>query len=233
VAALVVLLGLVVALLAVLVVGLLRSHAEILRELHDIQQRGGVVAARTTPDAITSRSDRADARVVDVAGTDPHGDPVQVGIIGAAHRTLIAFLSSGCLTCRHFWDAFGATTLPAGIRPVIVTRSAAGESPSALAALAPRDVPVVMSDEVWESYDAPVVPYFLLVDGSGRIVGEGAGSTWEQVRAMMLQALDDETMRRSGATGERDARIDDDLGAAGIGPGHPSLYGAPTGADDS
>jgi hypothetical protein len=225
--AVVVLLALVVALLAVLVVGLLRSHAEILRELHALKQGrvSAIDAPSLPPSAGPPLSERSDGRVIDIVGTDPAGDAIHVGVLGAPHRTLLAFLSSGCLTCRDLWQAFGTTRVPEGIRSVIVTRGPAEESPSGIAALAPAEVPVVMSAEAWSTYDVPVVPYFVLVDGSsGRIVGEGTGASWDQVRTMMSQALEDDAARRRGATGDRDARVDLDLAAAGIGPGHPSLH---------
>ena len=39
-----------------------------------------------------------------------------------------------------------------------------------------------MTSEAWDDYGVPVSPYFVLVDGpSGRVVGEGAGTSWEQV----------------------------------------------------
>jgi hypothetical protein len=224
VAALVVLLAIVVGLFALLVVGLLRSHAEILRELHDLQH-GTARAEQAAPPASAAVQGRAAPGVIDVVGTDPGGDSVHVGVVGARHRTLLAFLSSGCATCRTFWDELGHAELPRDIHPLIVTQGPEHESPSAIAALAPTNVSVVMSTEAWDSYDTPVVPYFMLVDGpTAQVVGEGAGATWDQVRRMMMQALGDDGMRRGGATGERDGRIDDELSAAGIGPGHPSLY---------
>jgi hypothetical protein len=73
----------------------------------------------------------------------------------------------------------------------------------------------------------------LAVDGSsGLVIGEGTGSSWEQVAGLLAQATGDiewsvgarqrRRRRRSGA--EREADIDAALLAAGIGPGDPRLH---------
>src|SRR5262245_15492843 len=129
--ALVVTLAVVVALLVVLVAGLLRSHAEILRTLHDAglahdpasdadaaprpRGRAGVAPAVPTSGPSPEASD--------VSGVTPSGDAVAIGVVGAPAPTLLAFLSSGCLTCREFWETFGDPGLdvPGGARLVVVT----------------------------------------------------------------------------------------------------------------
>jgi hypothetical protein len=87
-----------------------------------------------------------------------------------------------------------------------------------------------MSSQAWIDYEVPGSPYFLLIEG-GRVAGEGSGSTWQQVRALLGQASDDNAVRRSRrlATGGMNGRdradlVDRELSAAGIHPGHPSLY---------
>jgi len=256
---LVVLLALVVALLAVLVIGLLRSHAEILRRLHElgagiydgeegttVQPTQGVrtpVELRTRPGVPEPRSVEGmvatDAH--DITGLTPLGGAAVAGVVGTGHTTLLAFLSSGCGTCANFWQAFGdgaGTRLPGSdTRLVIVTKGPEAESVSAVAALAPPGITTIMSSEAYEDYSVPASPYFILVDGpSGRIFGEGAAGTWEQVATLLGQAaadaglaIDGSPLRRSAPDGrltgpERAARADADLLAAGIGPGHPSLY---------
>jgi hypothetical protein len=260
------LLGLVVALLAVLVVGLLRSHAEILRRLHelgagiyddeadsasagatqDASTTGGVrspVELRTRPGVPEPRS--AEGMVAtdahDIAGVTPLGSAAMAGVVGTSHTTLLAFLSSGCGTCADFWRAFGdgeGTRLPGrDTRLVIVTKGPEAESPSAVAALAPPGVTTLMSSEAYEQYSVPASPYFIMVDGStGRVLGEGAAGSWQQVAKLLGQAaadaglnIDGSPLQRSAPDGrmtgpERAARADDELMAAGIGPGHPSLY---------
>lgn len=258
---LVVLLGVVVALLAVLVVGLLRSHAEILRRLHELgagvydedetageesEGRGRGVTSRvelgerpeirTRPGVPEPRAEETGAH--DLAGVTPQGAAKAIGVVGTDHSTLLAFLSSGCGTCADFWRAFAegeADVLPGrDTRLVIVTKSPDAESPSEVAALAPEHHPTLMSSTAFEDYAVPVSPYFVLVDGpTGRIVGEGAAASWAQVANLLRQAAADAGMttegtpRRTGGRLDgpaREARADADLLAAGITPGHPSLY---------
>ena len=243
-----------VGFLGLLVAGLLRSHAEILRELHDLgvnldpdgpgRTAGSTGPARrrfeTQPGVPEPRD--ADTGAFDVAGTDPFGEAVSVAVVGTEHLTLLAFLSSTCLTCRGFWEDLGARGLavPGGARPVIVTKGLEAESESALRKLAPSGVTTVLSSDGWRDYAVPVAPYFVLVDGAGdHIIGEGAATSWEQVRNLMEQSLADAGLaaergrrvgsgpraaaaRRSGAA--REARIDAELRAAGIEPDDPSLY---------
>lgn len=249
-------LGLVVALLGVLVVGLLRSHAEILRALHDLgvnpgapaQPRRATSAAspvtrapRTVegvPEPRSASSELGDA--VDISGEVPGGGAAHVAITGVPHSTLLAFLSTGCATCGEFWAALADDELRAlagdGTRVVIVTQGTEHESEADVAELAPAGVTTVMSSAAWDDHDVPVSPYFLLVDGpSGRIVGEGAGTSWEQVVDLLGRAVADAGMAaRRGTTrrellggGARAARADRELAEAGIEPGDPSLYPEP------
>lgn len=246
-------LTLVVALLTLLVVGLLRSHGEILRRLHALD--GGTdpdTAAADVPVDFRVRPDLPQpgggevTRAPDLGGVGLTDDVVTISVGGVGHRTLIAFLSSNCLTCQAFWEAFAARSelgLPDDVRVVIVTKDAAEESRSALVRLAPAGVPLLMSSVAWAEYSVPGSPYFVLVDGATRRVrGEGTGLRWDQVRDLLTEAaadqrLDDASARGAGANGERtnEARIDRALTAAGITPGDPSLYqpaapGAETGA---
>jgi hypothetical protein len=213
-----------IVLLGLLVVGLLRSHAEILRRLHELgagldpDANAGV----TTPVAGPAPR-RSTATAFDVSGTSPTDEWVRIGVVGARRSTVLAFLSSGCLTCGNFWQSFGTTdrlAVPGGARLVVVTKSPDAESPSRIRELAPTAFPTVMSTEAWEAYKVPHTPYFVYVDGpSGRIVGEGSAQTWEQVVSLWSQALADDG---------GDARADRELLQAGIHPGHESLYPTPT-----
>ena len=60
----------------------------------------------------------------------------------------------------------------------------------------------------------------------GRVAGEGAASAWEQLTSLLRDALEDVELARRGGGQERTARMDRALAAAGIVPGHPSLYPA-------
>jgi len=236
----------VIALLALLVAGLLRSHAEILRALHDLgvgldPAAPGPVSTGVAPPTLAPH-EPGDTPGADVSGLTPAGDPIVIGVVGADHPTLLAFLSSGCTTCHGFWDALGdpALTVPGGARPVVVTMGDEAESRSAVANRARGPVPVVMSSEAWDAYSVPGSPYFVFVDGpTGRVVGQGTAPDWDQVVTLMTQAADDGALavtrtaqggrarraaRRHLDQAARETRADEALLAAGIGPGHPSLY---------
>ncbi len=233
----------VIVILTVLVAGLLRSHAEILRALHQLGAGSGAgvgpvpVAAPGRAPVREPAGPNGDV-IFDVSGSDPWGGQLHVGVGGTGRTTLLAFLSGGCTTCASFWDEFGRVggpALPAGIdRLVIVTRSLDRESPGEIAARAPRPdsgITVVMSTEAWGRYKVPVTPYFILIDGaSDRIAGEGAAQGWPQLESLLQRALVDGDMDVPGAPGARGqrGRADAALHAAGILPGHPSLAGRPT-----
>jgi hypothetical protein len=260
-AVLVTLLAVVLALLALLVAGLLRSHAEILRALHHLgvdldparidpaRTDGGVTTAVGSPVIRSAEVPKRPSRAaVDVVGTTPDHDAVSIAVTGAKHLTLLAFLSSGCGSCLSFWDVFrdgGPLAIPGDARLVCVSKDASEESVASIRRLAPTEIPVVMSSAAWAAYDVPVAPFFVLVDGaSGEVIGEGAANEWSQVMSLLHNALDDAGLLdrkgnlKQGASARvrgdaaREARADRDLLAAGIRPGDPSLYALPDAADD-
>jgi hypothetical protein len=211
----------VTALLSVVVVSLLRSHAEILRGLHDLgisldPDERPAAAPRTAIGVPAPRA--ASGRAHDVSGLIPGGGAIAIDVIGTDRRTLLAFLTTGCLTCRGFWESLSGPVDVAGARIVIVTKDRTDESESSVAGLAPASVPVVMSSAAWEAYGVEVAPYFVLVDGGrGAVVGEGAAASWDQVERLLNQALADATVP------QRNLGAEEALAASGIGPGHPSL----------
>ena len=210
---------LVTALLSVLVAGLLRSHAEILKALHDLgvnldpdDDGSAPVALSPMAGGVPGRRPPVDGvRVVDIDGESPAGAAVHVSVLGTRTPTLLAFLSSTCLTCRTFWTAFGQPGLevPSDARLVIVTQGTDGESPSAIAELAPPHLTTVLSTTAWIAYDVPGAPYFVLVDPEGAILGEGAGTTWAHVQGLLGRAQADAVhlgQQRAGDPRRRDAR---------------------------
>ena len=209
-----------IVLLGLLVVGLLRSHAEILRKLHELGAGVDPDAAAGATSSVPAPVRRTASTGFDVSGTTPGDEAVRIGVVGARQSTLLAFLSSGCATCGGFWETFAATgrlAVPGGARLVIVTKGPEAESGSRIRDLAPSAYPVVMSTEAWLEYKVPATPYFVYVDGpTGRILGEGSAATWDQVTSLWSQALAD-------ADGG-EARADRELLQAGIRPGHRSLY---------
>ncbi len=197
-------------LLSLLVVGLLRSHAEILRRLghedeehgaHDHGRREGASPNLQLIDLPGPRDESPPA--TDIAGETPSGDAVKISVTGD-RDTLVTFLSSGCLTCMDLWQGIRnqSDPLPGDARVVIVTKGRAMESPSRLMDLAPDGVPVVMSQEAWESYAISMSPYFVHVDGrTGAVRSEGAATSWEQVRSLLRDALADEALARRAEAG--------------------------------
>lgn len=242
----VVLLTVVVGVLAVLVLGLLRSHAEILRAMHDAGisldperahdhgQTNGPRhdhEIRTRPD-VPEPAGVAGQRATDVVGRTVD-DALRTVSVKGEHPTLLAFLTTGCTTCAEFWSAFAeGVSLPGGARLVIVTKGPDLESPADVAALAPPGVLTLQSSQAWDDYSIPVAPYFALVDGrNGVVVGEGAAASWASVRELLERALSDagyedgRITRRSLLAGRaRAERVDDDLRRAGFVPGDPRLY---------
>lgn len=247
----------IVLLLGLLVIGLLRSHADILRALHslgagveDVSSRAAAGGGRSQYVAPPARREPGGPVVVgpplpherqsdtacDVAGTSPDGAAVAIAATGIDQRTLFAFLTTGCASCAGFWEAFeraGPPSLPEGVRPVIVTKGPEHESPVIVAGRGGR-VPVVMSTAAWSDYEVPGSPFFVLVDGSSsRRIGEGSAPEYAQIVNMVERALAEappvpkkSVSRRAfdAADREREARNDRELLAAGITPGHPSLY---------
>jgi hypothetical protein len=200
-------------LLVVLVAGLLRSHAEILRRL-------GPGDAPAAPEPSIEPADggvRAalgSAPAPALTGVGPSGDAVSLSFDGgSASPTLLAFLTSGCSTCAGFWETLGEQRLPAGVQTMIVTHGSERERPARLRALAPEGIPVVMSTEAWARYRIPGAPYFVLVDGEVR--GEGVATTWPALSSLVTDAIEDQRTVRS---------VDETFAAAGIAADDPSLY---------
>jgi len=215
----------------VLVVGLLRSHAEILRRLHEL----GAGIDPEQPDAAPARPDGVDAFATapsapidgrnadDVVGVSPSGEVLALRVREVRHDTVLVFLSSSCAGCKPYWPALEAPDVPGDTRVVIVTRGAPDEDADAIARLAPPGATVVMSNETWDAHDVPGSPYVVHVDGgTGRVRGEGTAGTWPAVRRLLLQGAAGRDKAAADARRERDA--DRHLLAAGIAPGDSSLY---------
>src|SRR5438105_12364768 len=119
----------ILILLSLLMAGLLRSHAEILRRLGTTGEASAPrpVAAPSIAPAHEDGTDvpapvRITVRAPDIAGHTLSGEPVQIAPAGARGGSLIAFLSSGCTTCQGFWDAFQPEVrqpIPGGARLIL------------------------------------------------------------------------------------------------------------------
>jgi hypothetical protein len=176
----------------------------------------------------------------DLMGVTPRGDAAAISVHGTEGLTLLAFLTSGCATCLDFWDAFRdpANRAVGGPRSnlIVLTKGPDAESPASVANLADPELVTLMSTEAFDDYSVPIAPYFVLVDGSaGRVIGEGAAASFDQLSSLMSKALNDggyglgaQRTRRDVLRGlRRGASADEALEAAGIGPGHPSLHQDP------
>jgi hypothetical protein len=241
-------LTLCVVLLALLAVGLLRSHAEILRRLDGAPaasqsaapaRRGahtGVPAANPSlPPPPEGAARRTPQVAPDVSGITPEGDAAKIAVSGTGTSTLLAFLSTSCTACVSFWEGLGPAEpeLAGGPRVVAVTKDPDRESPSRLRELAAgAAVPVVMSSLAWEEYAAQGSPYFVLVGPDGTVAGEGTAAGWPQLESLLRDALLDAGPAPDGAPREaprgggveRQRRAEAELMAARITPDHPSLY---------
>ena len=212
--------GVAIVLLGVLVLGLLRSHALILKALHELgagleleKEAGTGVTTATTggkPGPVpveletgvvqATRKDSATAH--DIVGRDLDRAEQRVTVTTPGSRTLLAFLTSGCSVCQTFWDEFqGPVDVPGNGDLRIIAKGSAEESVSSLRTLA-RDRDVVQSSGAWVDYDIPGSPYFVYVEG-GVVTGEGSATTWAQVRDLMAQGVadNDEARAAAGRTG--------------------------------
>ena len=127
-----------------------------------------------------------------LSGTTPDGAPVSVALGDGPGRTLLAFLTSSCVTCRGLWAAI-ADDLPASVGPgtrvVVVTEDPADERPAAVRDLAPDSQLVVMSSETWARYGVTAAPFFVLVEGtSGRVLAAGTAPDGAGVRRLARRA---------------------------------------------
>src|SRR4051794_24390025 len=85
--------------LGLLVVGLLRSHADILKALHELgaglEDDDAPARRRTTT---TTSGGGANSTAHDVSGTTPDESAAAVSVVGARQDTVLAFLSTTCMS---------------------------------------------------------------------------------------------------------------------------------------
>lgn len=237
----------VLALLTVLVAGLLRAYADVLRRLRALDADGA--AAGPAPFRVAPGAPAPPRRAVtggavedaewppahDIHGRTPDGEVLALRTVGVGHDTALLFLSSGCATCATFWEELRRPLelrVPPGVRLVVVTRGPDEEDPAEIAALAPPGLDVVLSTEGWADHGVPGSPYVVLVDGrSGRVRGEGTGQSWRQVAELLARSTGHAGYLTGGpdpakpdGDALRESDVDRELLAAGILPGDPRLY---------
>lgn len=224
--------------LTLLVAGLLRAYATVLRRLHELDGGGGQPREFRLDDPVPvpdprGRDDWTEGH--DVAGRTVGGEIVTARVVGVEHDTVLLFLSSGCASCEIFWDELSRPVrLPDGARLVVVTQGDDAESAGAVRDLAPPDLDVLMSTAAWRDYGVPGSPHVVFVEGrTGRVRGEGTGQSWGQIAQLLARASGDTTLlngarsvRKPARDAEVEAEIDRELMAAGILPGDPRLYGS-------
>jgi hypothetical protein len=240
--AIVIALGLIVFLLGLLVAGLLRSHAEILRKLDSLG--AGVDAgdhAHGQEHRLTlAPTQNAVGEAPDIAGVNPDGEPVVVSATVGSDPLLIAFLSTSCSSCIVFWENLDRPTQIFGDRRhriLITTLGESEESPTRAQSLARGEADVVMSTQAWQDYEVPGAPYFVVVDPREGVIGQGSASTFESLEQFLVDSTNDRLWDRARRLGRRvdadDAQMmDEELRRAGIEPGDKSLYPEPGDIED-
>lgn len=219
--------GVVIVLLLVLVAGLLRSHAEILRQLDRLGAGEGTTTSIPTPQPKTVGFETAPMRTI--TGVTPRGTERTVTLDHGRNPTLLAFLSSGCASCQVFWsELHGDPEQPLPeTRIVVITKGSDGESPSKVSSLAPPNLDTLMSTDAWDAFRVPLTPYFMLLDPHARVIGEGSALSWEQLLGLLRQSVDDAENPVHLGTSERARFTDSRLAESGVEPGDPSLYENP------
>lgn len=223
--ALIVIEAIVIGLLVVLVAGLLRSHAEILRQLHAL---GGGEHPTETLVPPPRRSALGPTPLTNLSGPTPEGGTASVALTGSRGYSLLAFLSTTCTSCQPFWQGLSGDLNFSGARPIVVTKDPNEESPADIARMASGKVTTLMSSDAWDAFKVPATPYFALVDNANAtVVGEGSATNWGRVGEMVIRAISDHSHPLHSSTSARKADVDQELREAGIQPGDERLYQPP------
>src|SRR5919197_4190860 len=194
---------LLLVMVLLLVAGLLRSHAEILRALNSSGSAYG-------SDLPTEEGAGRVREAVEFEGVTLAGEEVLVSTISNNSRLLLAFLTSGCSSCRGIWRGLlhHADRLPPETGVLVVTKDRDEESISRLRKLGAADVPLVMSSPAWEAYRVPGSPYFVYLDGEA-VRGEGSADSWQRALSFVEDESADAELER-----ERVAAASPDAGGA-------------------
>lgn len=188
-----------IALIALLLVAMLRAYAELLRRLN------APTDADLVAQGIQEMRESRSIEGVDFDGEGLGGEPVTVRIHGVRENTILIFLTSGCLTCRNIWLALSElerSPLPEGTRVFAVAKDREEESIPRLRKLASPQANLVLSNAAWEAYEIPGSPYFVYVEGeTGKILGEGSAESWPQIVSLLEEALEDEAYELANTNG--------------------------------
>ncbi len=218
---------LVVGLMGLLIVGLLRSHAEILRRLDSIGAGPDDVHSHGSTIELTQNPSGQRTVASAIQGITPEGEPVLISPDIGSDPTLLAFLSTSCASCTPFWEELDSSHLRFGgqrLRVLILTRGEHEESPTRTTSMRRGDADVVMSSTAWEDYGVPGAPFFVLVDPVEGVIGEGSTPTFEALAQFLNDSGNDRRWDREQNPADEVTRVDSDLRNAGILPGDPRLY---------
>ena len=225
-------LAVVTVLMGIIVVGLLRSHAEILKRLDSLGAGLGNGHEHESQISLTPPSE-ARLSLPDITGVNPDGEPVVASPNLGSDPTLLAFLSTSCSSCSPFWDKLDASSRyfhDYRHRVLIVTRGSEEESPTRAQSLRRGQADVIMSSQAWDDYEVPGAPYFVLIGpGNGGIAGEGSAATFDSLEQFLADSVNDSRWDRDRVNKQRtdslgEKRVDEDLKRAGLGPDDPRLY---------
>jgi hypothetical protein len=235
----------VVSVLALFVLGLLRSHAEIrsrIRELESSPRTAPPSEPPTfAPGLVEAPDEMPDTQITRIEGVDSDLEPATV-VLRELPTTylLVAFLSTGCLTCLDIWrdmieageDSQRVTAGGEAAAVILILKSSEYENLGKARALANEtSAQVLFSADAWNELEVPGSPYFaLLRNTDGSVVGAGSAQSWEQLKSLASDGMLELAVRGVAATSARGYRSiiereDADLARAGIRPEHPSLSG--------
>jgi hypothetical protein len=226
-------LTLIVLFLGLLVAGLLRSHAAILRQLDSIGAGLGDSSEEEHSQRLSLQAKPWSEGAPLLVGTDPGGEPIAISPDVGKDPLLIAFLSTSCSSCTLFWEGLDQATMEFGGNPhrlVVATLGPEEESPTRAGSLSRGDVAVVMSSQAWADYGVPGAPYFAVVEPGKGIIGEGSADNFEALATFLGDAANDRRWDQTGRDefgADRASRIDRELREAGIEPGDPRLHHQP------
>jgi hypothetical protein len=189
------------ALLCLLMIGLLRGHAELMRRTSptpsDHDGAPELDGAQGNGLELLPRPRAEETPAYDIAGTLLDGGAQKVSM-RSNRNTLLAFLSSGCSACVPFWEGLREVQrkqLPGQARIVVVSKDPDMESPSRLEGLVRPETSLIMSSRAYADYKVELSPYFIYVEGrSGQVLSEGTAATWPQVLSLLKDAIRDRAM---------------------------------------
>jgi hypothetical protein len=194
---------LLIILLALLVFGLLRSHAEIIRAVQSYgRELGRDDLTEASPHDLPPTAGQV-VPALGIAGETIDKKPAEYPLWATDDRdTVLAFLTTGCTTCQTFWDAFQSDDLelPSETRLIVVAKDRRHESRARLRRLAPANHDLVLSSDAWTTYQVPASPYFVYITGANAMVaGQGTAESWLQVLNLLaLTREEDELAEEEG-----------------------------------